>query len=74
MMFSYLSLTVLPIFVLLSMNETTGVQCNVSSFVLQLRIDITDALNKGIDTSDMQESQCVVAESKLISTYFRQNC
>ena len=71
MMFSYLSLTVLSIFTLLSMNETTaGVQCNVSSFVLQLRNDITDALNKGIDTSDMQELQCVVAESKLISTYF----
>ena len=69
MMFSYLSLTLLPIFTLLSMNEANGVQCNVSAFTLRLRDEITDALNDGIDTSGMQESQCVVAESKLISQY-----
>ena len=54
MMFSYLILMVLPIITLLSMNEATGVQCNVSTFVLQLRNDITDALNEGIDTSDQE--------------------
>ena len=69
MMFSYLSLALLPIFTLLSMNEATGVQCNVSAFTLRLRDEITDALNEGIDTSGMQDSQCVVAESKLISQY-----
>ena len=69
MMFSYLSLTLLPIFTLLSTNEATGVQCNVSAFTLRLRDEITKALNEGINTSGIQESQCVVAESKLISRY-----
>ena len=76
-MISYLILTILPIITLSSINEATAVQYNVSTFVLQLRNEITDALNKrGIDTSDMQESQCVVVESKLISfrQYLFQSC
>ena len=76
MMIYYLMLTVLSIITLSSINEVTGVQCNVTTFVLQLRNYIIDALNDGIDTSDMQESQCVVVESKLISfrQYLFQSC
>ena len=76
-MISYLILTILPIITLSSVNDATAAQYNVSTFVLQLRNEITDALIKrGIDTSDMQESQCVVVENKLISfrQYLFQSC
>ena len=76
-MISYLILTILQIITLSSVNDATAVQYNVSTFVLQLRNEITDTLIKrGIDTSDMQESQCVVVESKLISyrQYLFQSC
>ena len=60
-------LMILPIITLLSITETTTVPCDVSASTLELRDEITQALNEGIDTSGMQESQCVVAESKWMS-------
>ena len=55
---------ILPIITLLSITETTILPCDVSAFTLQLRNEITQALNQGTDTSGMQKSQCVAVESK----------
>ena len=57
---------ILPIIALLSMTENTSVPCDVSAFTLELRDEITQALNQGSDTSGMPESQYVVVESKWI--------
>ena len=59
-------LLILPIITLLSITETTTVPCDVSAFTLELRNEVTQALNQGMDTSGMQESQseCVSVESK----------
>ena len=57
-------LMILPIITLLSITETTTVPCNVSASTLELRDKITQALNQGMDTSGIQESQCVAVESK----------
>ena len=58
-------LMILPIITLLSITETaTTVPCDVSASTLELRDKITQALNQGMDTSGIQESQCVAVESK----------
>ena len=57
-------LMILSIITLLSITETITGPCDVSAFTLELRDEIAYALNQGIDTSGMQESQCVAVESK----------
>ena len=58
-------LMILSIIALLSITESTAVSCEFSAFTLELRDEITQALNQGSDTSGMQESQYVVlVESK----------
>ena len=64
MLFVTNKMLILPIITLLSVTETTTVPCDVSAFTIELRDEITQALNQGIDTSDMQESQSVAVESK----------
>ena len=53
---------ILLIITLLSIAKATAALCskNVSAFTLELRNEISDALN---DTSDMEDLQCVEAES-----------
>ena len=48
------------IITLLSLTEATEILCtteNVSTFTVELRDEIVDALKEGINTSDMQELQ-----------------
>lgn len=57
-----LSPMILLIITLLSIAEATAALCskNVSTFTLEIRNEIADAVN---DTSDMEDLQCVEAES-----------
>ena len=56
-------LMILPILTLLSITEVTYTAVSPSNFALELRNEIANALNEGINTSGIQEVQCVV-ESK----------
>ena len=55
-----ISIKMILIITLLSLTEATEILCtteNVSTFTVELRDEIVDALKEGINTSDMQELQ-----------------
>lgn len=63
-------LMILPIITLLSLIEATGTVSCAENVILRIAEEISDALNEGIDTSEMQESlQCVAVEGKWIRLY-----
>lgn len=59
-------LMILPIIILLSIAEAIAASCTESAsiFTLELRDEIINALNEGIDASSMQQLQCAEVESK----------
>ena len=64
-------LMILPITALLIITEAIAISCteDFSTVTLELRDEIIDALNEGIDTSDIKELQCAEVERKWINLH-----
>ena len=64
-------LMILPIITLLLITEATAISCatNISTVTLELRDDMVDALNEGINTNGIKELQCAEVGRKWINLY-----